>query len=276
MDNYTHLLLEPLTKELAPGMHRLAFRYAQYYNKKVERQGYLFQSRYKAVIVQHGSYLRRLIRYIHRNPIRANLVGNLLEYPWSSHRSYNGESDFAWLRKDLVLPLFGYEPGEAIASFNHYVHLDDDQAKIELDEIRNSIGIGAYGSDLFVEGFQNELQSNPVALDLNKCDHVVNFETLVKVISDITNINLILSGYFFVSLQEIQTSSKEGRLVDVRATLVWLFLKYQLGTINDLAVLLQRDPTSIVRLKQRLQQSSKLLQLADEIISKLEMRLSSC
>ena len=260
MDNHIHLLLEPLTKEFSSGMHRLAFRYAQYYNKKVERQGYLFQSRYKAVIVQHGIYLRRLIRYIHRNPIRANLVGDLLEYPWSSHRAYNGESDFTWLKKDFVLSLFGSEPYADLESFNYYAKLDDDQAKIELNEIRNSTDIGAYGNVLFIEEFQNEFQFNP-DLGLNKCAHVVSFEILIKVISCITNI----------SLDEMQTLSKERQLVDARAILTWLYLKFQLGTINDLTVLLQRDPTSVVRLKQRVQRSPKLLQLADEIISKLEI-----
>ena len=39
MGNHAHLLLQPHTENLASGMHRLGFRYAQYFNKKVKRIG---------------------------------------------------------------------------------------------------------------------------------------------------------------------------------------------------------------------------------------------
>ena len=59
MGNHIHLLVEPLTSELSAGIQSFASRYAQYYNRKYNRRGHLFQGRYKGVIVQHGVYFRR-------------------------------------------------------------------------------------------------------------------------------------------------------------------------------------------------------------------------
>ena len=162
MDNHVHILLQPHTEDLASGMHRLGFRYAQHFNKKVKRQGYLYQGRYKAIVVQHGAYVRRLVRYIHRNPVRAKMVSDLSAYSWSSHQAYvSSDSKFTWLKTDLVLPLFSSEPEVAREFFHEYVYLNDEDAKIELEEIRKSTEIGAYGNELFLEDYHKALKTDP-------------------------------------------------------------------------------------------------------------------
>lgn len=61
------------------------------------RRGHLFQGRYRALLVDGDSYLLELIRYIHLNLLRAGLVGEPLEYPWSGHRAYVGAEVLPWL-----------------------------------------------------------------------------------------------------------------------------------------------------------------------------------
>ena len=70
-------------------------------------------------------------------------------------------------------------------------------------------------------------------------------------------------------LDELQSSSRKVQIVDARATLIWLVLRSKLGSIKELASLLNRDPTSIARLEQRAEMSPKLRHLADEISSTL-------
>ena len=52
--------------------------------------GKLFQGRFKAILVQKDSYLLELARYIALNPVRAQMVRNAREWPWSSYRGING------------------------------------------------------------------------------------------------------------------------------------------------------------------------------------------
>jgi len=67
--------------------------YAVTFNGRHKRRGHLFQNRYKSVICEEDPYLLELIRYIHLNPLRANLVKDLKEldkYPWIGHSTIFG------------------------------------------------------------------------------------------------------------------------------------------------------------------------------------------
>jgi REP element-mobilizing transposase RayT len=55
-------------------MQNLTFRYTKWINWRLNRSGHLFQGRFKAVLVDADSYLLELTRYIHLNPVRANMV----------------------------------------------------------------------------------------------------------------------------------------------------------------------------------------------------------
>ena len=50
--------------------------------------GTLFRGRYKSILVNADSYVLQLVRYIHRNPLKAGLVKRLDQYVWSSHKGY--------------------------------------------------------------------------------------------------------------------------------------------------------------------------------------------
>ena len=108
MTNHIHLILEPITANaLKDCVHAFAFRYAQYFNKRYKRKGYLYQGRFCSTLVQDGNYLRRLIRYIHLNPVEAGLVKKPEEYRWCSHNAYFGHAAYTWLEIDCVLTRFG-------------------------------------------------------------------------------------------------------------------------------------------------------------------------
>lgn len=54
-------------------------------NARHDRSGHLFQRRFKGFVVEDEDYLRRLLFYVHRNPLRAGLVERLADYRWSSY-----------------------------------------------------------------------------------------------------------------------------------------------------------------------------------------------
>lgn len=47
-------------------------------------RGAVYQSRFKAIAVQHDAHLLRLIRYVERNALRARLVPRAADWPWCS------------------------------------------------------------------------------------------------------------------------------------------------------------------------------------------------
>lgn len=88
MDNHYHLVVRTNEKPMSALMRPLNGGYAQWYNKKYKRPGYLFQGRFASSICEDSDYAKELIRYVHLNPLRANLVSTLEElekWPWCGH-----------------------------------------------------------------------------------------------------------------------------------------------------------------------------------------------
>src|SRR4030066_1214400 len=110
LDNHYHLPLETPRGNLSRVLHHLNGAYTIYYNVKRRRSGYLFQGRYRALLVEMESYCQELSRYIHLNPLRAGLVEAVEDYTWSSYPAYVGlRRKPSWLETSLILSYFSQE-----------------------------------------------------------------------------------------------------------------------------------------------------------------------
>jgi len=74
MTNHCHLPLETPQGQLAAGMRHLNGVWSQCFNRRHGRVGYVFQGRYKAIMVERESYLLELSRYVVLNPVRAGMA----------------------------------------------------------------------------------------------------------------------------------------------------------------------------------------------------------
>ena len=93
MSNHYHLALETPQPNLADGMHWLQSTYATRFNRFRAERGHLFQGRYQALCIEEDGALRRVVDYIHLNPVRAGIieVAALANYRRSSlHRFLSG------------------------------------------------------------------------------------------------------------------------------------------------------------------------------------------
>jgi len=89
MPNHIHLLIQASkAKDLPKFMQAILQVYASYFRKKYNSVGFVFQNRYKSYFIGKESYLFECARYIERNPIRAQIAGSSLDYPWSSFSYY--------------------------------------------------------------------------------------------------------------------------------------------------------------------------------------------
>jgi len=77
LPNHLHLLCRSGPPGLPLFMRRWLTGYALRYNRRHRRIGHLFQNRYKSIVVEEDAYFQELVRYIHLNPLRANLVHSL-------------------------------------------------------------------------------------------------------------------------------------------------------------------------------------------------------
>jgi REP element-mobilizing transposase RayT len=149
MDNHYHLMVELLEANLSRAAQWLNQSYCQWFNRRHDRSGHLFQGRFKSVILQPDSWGLELSRYIHLNPVRVGKLGlsksarqqigagvgdkpkpevvreriaKLRQYRWSSYRAYIGLSKAPeWLECDTVLKWGGGRKGEERKNYREYV-----------------------------------------------------------------------------------------------------------------------------------------------------------
>jgi putative transposase len=109
LSNHAHFLLRTGDIPLSNLMRRLLTGYVVCFNRRHNRQGQLFQNRFKSIVCQEEVYLKELVRYIHLNPIRAGLVADLSglhRYRYCGHGALLGELEMKWQDTEHVLALF--------------------------------------------------------------------------------------------------------------------------------------------------------------------------
>lgn len=104
MDNHLHILLKIENDKLSKAMQIIQQSYTQYYNKKYNHVGRVFQSRFKSKPCKDDIYLLDLIKYIHRNPIEAGL-GIKYVNKYTSHKNYLADKDEV-CDSDYLLSIF--------------------------------------------------------------------------------------------------------------------------------------------------------------------------
>lgn len=150
MTNHVHLLLTPSDHQgLGQLMKRLAGRQTRFRNKRECRTGTLWESRYKSSLVDAERYLSACVRYIELNPVRAAMVADPGDYPWSSYRARTGKEECSWL--DLVPGMEAFTPGEGNgAGYAAYIKSAIPDGEWEL--IHTAVSRGQLtGGDRFVE-----------------------------------------------------------------------------------------------------------------------------
>jgi len=123
LSSHFHLLVRTGRHPLARSMRKLLAGYVVNFNLRHKRTGHLFQNRYKSIICEDDPYLLELTRYIHLNPLRAVMTGNMEElshYRWAGHSAIMGRVEREWQDIDTVLGYFGGGRRE-VAKYEEFV-----------------------------------------------------------------------------------------------------------------------------------------------------------
>jgi hypothetical protein len=104
-------------------MRKLLTGYVVNFNLRHKRYGHLFQNRYKSIICEEDPYLLELTRYIHLNPLRAGMVGDLKQlshYRWAGHSAIVGRVKRDWQDIKTITAYFG-KGRRAVEQYEQYV-----------------------------------------------------------------------------------------------------------------------------------------------------------
>ncbi len=117
MSNHYHLLIEITSENLSKFMRQLNMNYAIYFNKKYNRAGHLWQGRFKSWYVTDEAYLYTLMRYIEQNPLKANIIQDLKDYPYSSYHHFLNDRELPQCLKNAWIVQHYQKDKEAIEIF---------------------------------------------------------------------------------------------------------------------------------------------------------------
>jgi putative transposase len=105
--NHHHLVVETPLANISIGMRQLNGLYASRFNRRYDREGHVFQSRFRSILVENEPYLLEVCRYVVLNPVRAGLCEQPGDWPWSSFNATVGRSRSPVpLERDRLLSLF--------------------------------------------------------------------------------------------------------------------------------------------------------------------------
>lgn len=95
MDNHAHVLVQSKqVKRMSKMMAQCNTSFGVYYSKKRQNVGHVFRDRYRSEAVYSKNYLINCIKYIHQNPVKAEIVKNGEDYPFSSFNDYINKEKF--------------------------------------------------------------------------------------------------------------------------------------------------------------------------------------
>jgi len=255
MTNHIHLVIEVRRVPLSKIIHAVTSPYARFINQKIQKTGHLFQGRYKAKLIQNEEYLLELCHYIHLNPLKANLVKHIDEYPWSSHLVYSKRKEVPWVSTEYVFNLLKKHaktnPSHAYENFindrkNHYINPEF----FELDKDGN----------LIITDSVNAKINNKERLELNQVS--------------ITKIAEIICDSMQVSLETLMSESRKEKDTLARSMVTYFAHYYGQYPLNEIAALLFREPDTLSKTMHRHLASENKKRLINRWIIRLEQQFS--
>jgi len=128
LDNHVHLVIREAEngRTIETYMKQVGVTYASFFNRKYKRVGHVFQDRFRSEPVEDEAYVHSVIRYVHRNPLKAGIIQGM-DYTWSSYSGYIGQKIGVQLLPEMkgILNQFGKDEAKAIKRFKEF-HLEEE------------------------------------------------------------------------------------------------------------------------------------------------------
>jgi putative transposase len=151
MSNHFHLMLEPLPgQSISRILQSLTVAHTWRYHREHRTVGHVWQGRFKSPIVQSDEHALTVLRYVEANPLRAGMVTDLRDYPWSSYPAHGLGQPDPLLAQLPCWAMLGSAEGGRQACWRSWVHTPLTER--ELAALRRSVMSGRpFGSPAWAE-----------------------------------------------------------------------------------------------------------------------------
>jgi len=181
MNNHYHLIIETPDGNLSQGMRQLNGVYTQYFNRRHNRAGHIFQGRYKSILIEKESYLLEVSRYVVLNPVRAKAAERAEDWKWSSYRGAAGmEKPHKCFTPDWILGQFGAKRRQAEKRYREFVAAGIKEKGI-WKEVR---GQSILGDNIFFEKLLDHVRAHEETKEIPKRQRYVGRPALAEILVD--------------------------------------------------------------------------------------------
>lgn len=217
MDNHYHLLISTPDANLSRAIRHLNGVYTQRYNRLTDTDGALFRGRYKAKIIEEDCYLLIVSRYIHLNPVLANISSRPDQYKWSSYPAYIGAvKPPSWLSISAIQGMIS-----KTISLSHIKDYQDYVENHDMNEINvftsTKLTSPVVGSGEFKDKVLNIIDpaiKNACAADIKRIRNIPTLDSIAKHVCD----------FYHVKMDSI-SQTKRGNLNWPRLVFIYLSRK---------------------------------------------------
>jgi putative transposase len=264
MPNHYHLLVQTPEGNISRCMRHIDGLYTQRFNRTHGMDGSLFRGRYRSILVDADSYLLQLVRYIHRNPLRAGLADELEGYPWSSHRAYlSGAKRWGWISKDFVLSVLSPKRAERLNAYREFMSEQDNAELLRFYERKKMPSV--LGAERFVSWVKYRFS-------IEKADDEVPQSR--ELTPDLDQLKVAVCNYYEATEQQL-AHSRRGSSNEPRNVAIYLCRRLRGDTLRTIAQHFAMNKYSSVssvieRMKAQISQNRKLKRRLEEIISLLQ------
>ena len=265
MSNHYHLLIQTPEGNLSRGMRHINGVYTQRFNRSHKKEGQLFRGRYKAVLVESDGHLLEVMRYIHRNPLRAGIVNSLGDFQWSSHQGYLSRAKkWEWLQNENLLAMLASAKGKQRSAYMDFVSKGESEEIRKFYSLKNLPSI--LGGDRFKEFIRDRFS------DLSSQSEIPEAKILAP---DAEKVIGAVMQYYRVSLQELLISRRgnENLARDMavylvrnlcRMTLPEVGKKFGIKNYSSVSSIVQRMKSRLETDKRIAKEVRKLLEEVDK------------
>lgn len=243
MDNHYHLFIKTTQPNLSQGIHYLNSSYANWFRNKHQIIGPIFQGRFKSILVDADNYALVLSAYIHLNPLRAGIIRQLEDYPWSSYLDYLNLRKSNISDPSFILNLIDNNTFNSIKKYREYVIKYQDMK----DPLLQSYHHIALGSETFIEKVKEKIEHKgrrreiPSTRFLSKYD----VDTIITKMTQALNIERRMIFY-----------KKRGNLN--RSLAIYLIKRFTPLSLSKIGELFKMDYSAVSQAAKRFEQKSEV------------------
>lgn len=199
MDNHYHIVLQNSSGRMSDFFKQMNGRFGSIYRKTLGGRGYVFQDRFKSMLIQDETYLLLAIAYVLNNPVRAGLVKNAYGYKWSTYSLYfNQGMDSNIIDNQFVEDLFENQA--------NLKYLMETTILEELPVTKTRVGKIIGGGELFFQGIEKfNRRSGRESMERKRIDDK-HFEPVDKIFYELRNKH-------HIEVEDIDTTTYSGKRI---------------------------------------------------------------